>query len=261
MKLLFVGYATVDIIQGSLHPGGAAAIMAINASQLGHNSSLLTVLSQDKMGTYFQSVLKKYSVDFSQSYLESPSIPTCTIVKPHDLGSKRVWVDNGANKYMKSLIFSSAYLDQFDGIFVANCHPDLAEQVALHSTQPILYIPGPQVVLKSNYIRKTVIEKSKIIFGNEEEAPHILKQKPLENGAELVVITRGKNGGAIYTADGNLSLYSASTVQKAIDPTGAGDAFALGFGTHYLKNKNINQAINTAKKLSSRVLVKRGAIL
>lgn len=79
MKLLFVGYATVDIIQGSLHPGGAAAIMAINGSKLGHDCSLLTILSQDSIGEYYQSVLKKHSIDFSQSLLNSPSMPTCCI--------------------------------------------------------------------------------------------------------------------------------------------------------------------------------------
>lgn len=261
MKLLFVGYATVDIIQGSLHPGGAAAVMAINGSKLGHTCSLLTILSQDNMGKFYQSVLKKYSVDFSKSFLKSPSIPTCTIPRPHDLGSQRLWSDNGANKFINKITISPAYLAQFDGIFVANSHPDLAEYIASKSSRSILYIPGPQVVLKPNYIRQSVLKKSRIVFGNEEEEPFILEQKPFDYGVEIMVITKGKNGGIVYAKNGESHQYTAPKVKKVIDPTGAGDAFTLGFGTHYLQSNTIEESITSGVLLASRVVAQEGALL
>jgi len=261
MKLLFVGYATVDIIQGSLHPGGAAAVMAINGSKLGHDCSLLTILSQDTIGKFYQSVLKKYSVDFSKSFLKSPSVPTCTIPRPHDLGSQRIWSDNGANKFINKITISPAYLAHFDGIFVANSHPDLAERIALDCIHSLLYIPGPQAVLKPNYIRQSVLKKSRIVFGNEEEAPYILKQKPFDCDVEIMVITKGKSGGTVYTKNGESHRYTAPKVKKVIDPTGAGDAFALGFGIQYLKSNTIEESITSGTLLASRTVAHEGALL
>lgn len=261
MKILFVGYATVDIIEDNLALGGGAGIMSINAALLGIESSLLTVLSKDRYGQFYQTALREARVDVSMCNFDSPRLPTCNIDDPYALGSKRRWKDNGANKFIRNIKVSRRKLSRFDGVFIVNSHPDLAEKIAKLSPKNLFYIPGPQSVLQKNYVKGSVVKRSKIIFGNFEEKASILNEGPFDKGVEMVIITRGKSGGIIYFKDGKKYKFPPPKVKKVIDTTGAGDNFALGFGMKILEGKSIKEAIGFGKKLAKIIIEKRGGLL
>lgn len=261
LKILFAGYATIDLIGGKFHLGGAAGVMSVNASFLGVKSSLLTVLAKDKHGDFYIKNLKKARVDFSLSYLDATNLPTCVINRAHDFGSKRDWSDNGANKYLKQIKVTKKDLSRFDAVFLANCNPVLAETVARNKPDNLFYIPGPQSVLQKNYIKEEVLKRARIVFGNEEEAPFIFEKQPFKLGVKTVVITRGKNGGTVFLNTSERIDFNASGTDKVIDSTGAGDNFALGFGIRILDGKSIQYAIEYGKKLAARVIEREGGLL
>lgn len=62
-SFIFVGFATIDSIEGKLYPGGAAGAMSINAANLGVKSSLLAPLSQDENGRWYKQELQRAGVD------------------------------------------------------------------------------------------------------------------------------------------------------------------------------------------------------
>lgn len=262
MKILFAGYATVDLIENKPHIGGAAGIMAMNAQALGIDSSLMAPLSDDKNGKWYQGQLIKRSVDMSLSNFDSPHLPTCVITDPHGQGSTRKWKDNGANSYLEKINVDRNKLNQFDAIFLANCNPLLAEKIAIEAPHNLFYIPGPQAVLQKNYLRETIVKKSALIFANDEEAPFVWKLKPFNDSiVEYFIVTEGKKGGCIYGKDGSATRYSADSVTNIVDTTGGGDAFALGFALSYLKKEPITASSGAGIELAQRVLAQYGALL
>lgn len=261
MKVLFVGYATADIIENEFFPGGAAGVMALNAAYLGVDSYLLTVLGIDLYGVLYQDLLKKHRVNTSLCKTDAPAIPICIIEDPYAPGSQRKWNDSGVNKYIKNLTLSKKGAAQFDGVFIVNSHPTLAENVAKHDFPYMFYIPGPQAVLKKDYIRESVLKKATVVIGNQEEQKSIFNNKPFDLGTEMIVITKGKNGGTIYRNKKKEINFEAPFIKETIDPTGAGDNFALGFGLKMIEKADLQESIELGKQLTKASLSKKGGYI
>lgn len=262
IKALFVGLATIDIIGGKHHPGGAAAAMSLNARHLNIHSSLLTDLAQDTNGQWYQKLLQKHQVDTHLCTHKAPKLPTCHIKNPFAPGSQRRWADNGALPCINRIRPSSKNLANFDLCFLANCPPSLAVNTTkfLSPKTKRIYIPGPQVVHQKDYVKPEIIKKAWLVCANAEEAPAITKHNPLKGKTNLLIITRGEKGGTIYTKNQQVN-FDAPRVKNALDPTGAGDAFALGFSVSYFQNQNIESAIIAGKKLASQVIQKTGSTI
>lgn len=259
-RLAFAGYATVDIIENKRYFGGAAGTMSINAAYLGIRSFLISILSNDTSEQWYKKRLARAEVDTSFC-IDAPHLPTCIIQNPYGKGSERIWSDNGANNFISTLIINTAIVNKFDGVFVVNSHPDLGEKIAQFSKRTLYYIPGPQALIQKGYIREKILSKSRIVFGNEEEAPFIFDKKPFSSGVEMVVITHGKKGGEIFLRNGHIIQFEAPEVKKVIDTTGAGDSFALGFVLGILDNKTLDDAVINGKKLAKKVLAQKGGLI
>ncbi len=261
-KILFAGYATIDIINNQFFLGGAAGAMSINATKEKVKSYLITVIGKDKYGQYYRKKLLKNKINLSFSNFEALKNPTCKIINPFSLGSKRIWSDNGANHYLKKINIRSRKLSSFKLIFLANCHPTLIKKIYQKTlTKNLIYIPGPQIVNKKSFFQKKILNKTKIIFCNQEESSYILKTDPFKYKVELVVVTQGKKGGIVYKQTGEKIIFSAPKVKKTIDPTGAGDCFALGFCLSLIKTNSIEKAIKKGLSLSKKIIIKKGAVI
>lgn len=259
MKCLFAGFATIDTIHNKKYPGGAAGSLSLNATRLGIESHLLTVLAEDERGNWYRNILEKNGVVFPYSITNAPSIPTCVIPPDIQEGSQRIWNDNGALVFFDQLQPSQEYLDAFDLIFVVNAPPKLIQILATHISQrTIIYIPGPQVVLQPNYIQPILFEKTKILFANEEEWTIIKKYRPFDAGLSLIVTTKASKGGQILRKNHASILFEAQPMINVVDTTGAGDNFALGFSLSYEKDQDILKAIENGKQLSSSIITQYG---
>jgi len=262
VKFLFAGYATVDIIDDKFFLGGAAGAMSINAGKEKVKPYLSAVIGKDRYGRYYRQALVKRKVDLSFCKFNAPGNPICRIGDPFGLGSEREWSDNGANKYLKEIEFSPGSLSRFKLIFLANCHPLLINKI--HYSNPsrnLIYIPGPQVVSRKNYFQQQILDKTKIIFCNQEEAPYIFRNNPFSHKVEMVVVTKGKKGGVVYSQKGEKIVFDPPRVEKVVDPTGAGDCFALGFCLAFIRTSSIKQAIEKGQALAKEIISKKGAIL
>jgi len=261
-KILFVGFATLDFIKGKRSLGGAAGIMSYNATYFSVNPYLLTVLSKDHFGKFYTEELVKAGVNLKYCNFDSPSIPTCIIDDVHGNGSERIWRDNNSLPFFDKLSYDKIPINQFDSIFLCNALPTVALRIAAGcKSRKIIYIPGPQTVIKPNYIKKAILSKTNIIIGNGEEAHFILRSRPFASGVKMMVITKGEKGGDIYFKNGKKINFDAPSIKKAVDTTGAGDNFSLGFSLALLKNKSVYLAIEFGKKLAKLTLSQKGGIL
>ena len=63
----------------------------------------------------------------------------------------------------------------------------------------------------------------------------------------------------MFYSDGNEDIYLKATSVKAIDTTGAGDAFNGGLAFALSKNKSIKDALNLANQVAGLSTLKLGA--
>lgn len=261
-KILFAGFAVADIIDDQIHLGGAAGSMSINASKLDIESSIFAPLSSDKHGKMYIVQLKKSHVDFSLCSMDSPQLPTCIVKDNLGMGSTRDWQDNGALEHFLKMPIPQSLDKKHDAVFLCNIWRDIGEKIASSiSTRCLFYIPGPKLVKNPDWISTAILDKTLIIFGNEEESKNIWKSDPFGHGVEIVITTAGSAGGQVHLKNGQIIPYQATQVKNVVDPTGAGDSWSLGFAVEWLKSHDIISGINLGNRLASECIQNIGAIL
>ena len=97
---------------------------------------------------------------------------------------------------------------------------------------------------------------SGIKINNEKDAKHA-SDKLLKLGIKKIVITLGEKG--LFYSDGKEEIYLKARPVKAIDTTGAGDAFNGGFAFSLFQGKKIRECLELANKVASLSTTKLGA--
>lgn len=81
-----------------------------------------------------------------------------------------------------------------------------------------------------------------------------------ELGAEVVLLTLGKEGALFSRRGGQALRFAAETVADVLDPTGAGDAFTAGFLATYLRTRDEARAMRAGVRAATLKLGHLGAI-
>ena len=92
---------------------------------------------------------------------------------------------------------------------------------------------------------------------NDEKDAKISAKKLIDMGIKKVIITLGEKG--LFYSDGKEEIYLPATPVKAVDTTGAGDAFNGGFSFALLKGKKIKECLEIANKVAGFSTTKLGA--
>ena len=114
----------------------------------------------------------------------------------------------------------------------------------------------PDFNLLKKYIKKINI----CFFGLESHQTDLIDQISFiaENFNTLMVITLGAEG-SIAIKGKNIYRCSALEVEKIVDTTGAGDAFAAGFLARYTKDYSIDNALRAGAKIAAKTIQHIGA--
>jgi cytidine kinase len=127
---------------------------------------------------------------------------------------------------------------QADVLFLANIQPDLQREV--REQCPGVRLAGLDsmnlwIETTRESLVRTIGTVDLILMNDDEvrmltEEPTLLRaaRKIMELGPRVVVVKQGEYGASLFTEEGFFSL-PAYPLEKVIDPTGAGDAFAGGF--------------------------------
>ncbi len=131
-----------------------------------------------------------------------------------------------------------ALYQQSEYVFLANTGPKLQEHILNQVKNPKLVICDTMnlwiEIAKEDLLR--LLKRVDILLLNDSEAQQLSGQRNLVHAAKkihamgphTVIIKKGEHGALILNK--NLYFYSpAYPVEVAVDPTGAGDAFAGGF--------------------------------
>ncbi len=280
-KLLVVGITALDLIidvedfpkpNTSIHMdsmlhlyGGAGANVAMVASKLGLNSTLISAVGENFKNSDYYAALNDSNINLDYMiYVDGESDATAIMVNDNN-SDQLTFFYEGASKYLKYHEVPVEALSQVDLVHLATGDPDYNWKVSCKAKElgiPVSFDPGQDLNTYSKDRLKQIITNSKILFGNNYEIDIILEKLNLDIdgllsiGPEIIIKTCREHGSFIYTLEGEDSV--DAIYKPAVDPTGAGDSYRASFLYYYLNGYDLKEALKLASSVSSFIVEKRG---
>ncbi len=243
--------------------GGSAANVAVNSQRLGAKTRMLTRIGNDDFGDFLLDVLKRENIKTEGIQIdESKRTPLVFVNKTSGTPAWLAYRD--ADKYIefndkvqelvnktKIIYLTTFILSQKPSRDTALKVLDVIKEdkntlLAFDPCyRPILWPKEDEgsklvksIIAASDFIKPS-LDDAKYLFG--PDTPENYLEKYLQVGANIVILTMGKDGALV--SDGKekyrLKVYS----KKVVDVTGAGDSFWSGFMIGILDGLSIREAV------------------
>jgi len=255
-------------------PGGSSANTLVDIARLGGKVVFCGKVGRDSHGDIYEQKLKDHNIKSNISQGSLKTGHAITFITPD---SQRTFATHlGATLELKKedifaedikaskILHIEGYQLEDKNLREAAIHAmDIAKK---NNVKISIDLSDPALVKRNiGHIRPLVKKYAGIVFANEEEAREFTGQEPekaLDSIAEFcgtVIIKRGKKGSLIKH---NGKVYQIPCVKaKAIDTTGAGDAYAAGILYSLANNYDIKIAGEIGSLIASKVVEKIGARL
>lgn len=266
--LIAIGNISIDTIEieNKKHtvPGGSAGAVLTASAARDLSTGLVARIGEDfkkewledlsSRGINLDGILKqKVSCRFELSYDSKGNLKKFNEIFSHEAFSV---------KDIPKSYFETKHLH------LSAAHPKNQEKIlnSLKSSKFTLSLalwPKYELEYTEDFIK--LLKKIKILFCNDYEALMLTKEenvydaaKKIQNfGPEILVLTKGSKGSAIYSKN-EFYLFPALRTSK-IDTTGCGDSFAGGFLAEYIKGTGIERAGWVGTALASFTMSKIGS--
>ena len=255
-------------------PGGKGSNQATAASRAGAEAIMITKIGVDVLSNI---AIEHYNAEgMSQKYVyRTDKAPTGTafIEVSETTGENRIIVVKGANELLSAVEVAAAEEE------IATCDAVLAQlessdeaivelfRLAMRHGKRIILNPAP-----ARQVPEGLFEVVDYLTPNETEAEYfsgvpvknpedagLAAEKLLGLGVKNVIITLGKHGA--FYSDGNNKLLVPTTDLKAVDTTGAGDAFCGALAVALSEGMDILRAIRFANCAASISVTRAGPSL
>ena len=254
----------------NIGPGGKGCNQAIAISRLGGNVNFISKIGNDDYGKLAINKLKKNNIDTSNIIISSKQKTGVSgIHVDKNTGKNAITVVRGAPSSLTTKEIDTKLIKQ-SKIFLTQL--EIPIEVTLHCLKAAkeyglinILNPAPACKLSSEFFKlvdyftpnETEAEfYTGIKIKNEHDAK-ISAKNLIDMGIKKVIITLGEKG--LFYSDGKEEIYLKASADKAIDTTGAGDAFNGGFTFALLKGKKIKECLEIANKVAGYSTTKLGA--
>ena len=253
-------------------PGGKGCNQAIAIARLGGNINFISKIGKDAYGELALRTLKKNKISTENLIQDSDQqTGVAGILVDQNTGTNAINVIVGAPSSLKIReIEKQINLIKSSKIFLTQL--EVPKDVTLHCLKTAkengcitILNPAP-----ASEISKEFYNNIDFFTPNETEAEYYTgikitndreaKQaavKLINLGIKKVIITLGEKG--LFYSDGKEEIYLKASAVKAIDTTGAGDAFNGGLAFSLLKEKPIKDCLEFANKVAGISTTKLGA--
>lgn len=248
------------------HVGGNAANVAVGVSRGGFRTALMAELGEDEFAAKIRNTLEKENVDLSHVQYKGESSFAVGI----QLGADRtIFVEHHIRNHEFSFndietqyVYLTSIGNQWEGAYARTLD-------FISSSQALLaFNPGTIQLQQGLDSIRHALQQADIVFLNKEEVEKLLSIKEVSikelltllrhEAPGTLVLTNGADGG--YAMDKNGDLYHAKSLNwPVIEKTGAGDGFASGFLTGYMREKDIKKALCYASLNAVSVIGKVGS--
>ena len=253
-------------------PGGKGCNQAIAIARLGGNTNFISKIGKDAYGELALKTLKKNKIP-TENIIQDSSQQTgvAGILVDQNTGKNAINVIVGApNSLTINEIEKKINLIKNSKIFLTQL--EVPKDVTLHCLKTAkehgcltILNPAPASEITKefyNYIDYFTPNETEAEFytGIKITNEKKLKQaagKLINLGIKKIIITLGEKG--LFYSDGKEEIYLKATNVKAIDTTGAGDAFNGALAYSLSVNKTISESLSFANKVAGLSTLKMGA--
>ena len=240
--------------------GGTAANISYNLAMLGLNVELIGSVGQD--GQLLLKKLKQLRVN-------------CQNVRISKLSTARAYIitdklDNQIAGFYPGAMSEAVRLphpEACDWPIIAAEHPKNMVRLAEHyQKKKMRYIfdPGQQCLVLSKKDLQICLHGASIVIGNDYEIAAIQKKlgltktmRPHKNYQSVIIRTMGPKGSEVFLPNGKKIKVSAVKT-RAIDPTGAGDAYRAGLICGIVKGLDLNRSAELGATAAAFAIEKYG---
>ena len=253
-------------------PGGKGCNQAIAIARLGGNTNFISKIGKDAYGELALKTLEKNKIS-KQNIIQDGKQQTgvAGILVDQNNGKNAINVIVGAPSSLRiSEIEKQINLIKRSKIFLTQL--EVPKDVTLHCLKTAkengcitILNPAPASEISKEFYNnidfftpnETEAEfYTGIKITSEKEAKQAA-DKLLNLGIKKIIITLGEKG--LFYSDGKEETYLKASAVKAIDTTGAGDAFNGGLAFGLSKEKPIKECLELANKVAGISTTKLGA--
>ena len=253
-------------------PGGKGCNQAIAIARLGGNTNFISKIGKDAYGELALKTLEKNKIS-TENIIQDGNQQTgvAGILVDQNTGKNAINVIVGAPSSLKiSEIEKQINLIKKSKIFLTQL--EVPKDVTLHCLKTAkengcttILNPAPASEISNEFYNnidfftpnETEAEfYTGIKITNDQEAKQAA-DKLINLGIKKVIITLGEKG--LFYSDGKEEISLKANAVKAIDTTGAGDAFNGGLAFGLSKEKPIKECLELANKVAGISTTKLGA--
>lgn len=230
-------------------PGGSGANQALAARRLGAKVALMGCVGRDAEADAALALLREDGVDISGVNAVPDAATGVALIAVATSGDNQIVVAPGANLRRASRCFQLPAVDAFIGETLA---PGDAVARAVTSFEGFKCV----TLGTASEIDESVLRDSNLIVVNESEAAWYGDRLASREG--LVAKTFGASGAALFR-NGVEVARSQSPAVKAIDTTGAGDAFTAALTLALVEGQSHAKALRFACAAGAAAAQRSGA--
>jgi len=257
IDILLVGHIAADVVAGGFRLGGTVAYAAATAHAFGLRVGVVTsaraadpLLEEVRRFAQVVNIPAEHSTTFENIYTDDGRVQYWR-AKANDLTAEHIPVAWRGTP----LIHLAPLADE---IHASVLHVIPAEGRVMVTPQGWMRRRGAddRVQFKPWFDEQVLQRVDLLVFSVEDVAAAPEMTDQYTTAARRSVVTDGKTGGTLYHGDGTIA-YAAVPVQ-AIDPTGAGDIFALSLFALWARLHDLKQAIRGAAYLAAQSTTRPG---
>lgn len=265
--------AKIDVDRYDFEIGGNATNVAVGLTRLGVKSTLVSETGDDEFSIKIRNCLAKERIE--RTFITETPGPSNFSVIINFKGDRTIFVQDVERKHNFHLYDVTA-----DLIYLTSLGRDWVKPYTYildfveKTGTSLAFNPGSRQLKEGKDIIRKVLQRTKIIFLNKEEAEiiltgkqtmhndreyiHDLMKKVQKLGPSTVVLTNGKKGS--YALDDKEEFHYHSTLEgEVVERTGAGDAYTAGFLAACMYGLSLPKAMEWGSHNATSVVGKVGA--
>ncbi len=253
-------------------PGGSAANIACNVSQLGMKTAYIGKMGTDTNGDACIADMKSKNVDVSGVIRSDKDVTATSVILMTPWGRDRsILAYKGANDLLEPDevnydLIAGAKVFAWTSLTTQNGVESIARAIDVCKSNGgiVLGAPSMSIIMNNREGFKRLLKGTDILSFNDEEleaatGDNLATQaveKILEMGPKLVAVTMGSKGSLV--SDGKTLVETGTFPIEVMDTTGAGDAFASGILFGYLKGLDLHDTAKLGAAMASKEIQQAG---
>jgi len=251
--------------------GGSAANTIVGLARLGCKVGFIGKVANDREGKMQLDCFKSEGVDTSGIVEATKGRSGAVMGFVDRKGARALYINSGVNDLVEPREIKYEYISQTKLLHLSSFvgEKSFRAQKKLLSALPegveISFDPGYLYAQKGFAVIEPILRNSHVLMPNAIELEQLTGEEDYRKGADfmiamgvkIVAVKLGNKG--CYVTDGNEHLSVEPFKVKAVDTTGAGDAFDAGFLCGLIQNKSLYECGQLGNFVGSRSVMAMGA--